>query len=854
MKASMYNMFIPCTRGFAAFNTLNGSILFVDEEMKAVLEKGELHRLTQENCDALTRVGFIVDDALDERKVFSLQLKNLIYSPGTANFSLLPTYSCNLACPYCYEGSGEIHRGTMSEDMEARIIQGIKTYCMNTGVHNLGITLYGGEPLLHKKTSVHLVKTLGDWAHSQGMNCTCSMITNGTLVTEETLAEFEPYLKMIQVTLDGPHQYHDSRRIQKNGEGTYEKIMNAVTTARKKGILVMIRIQVAKDNVSGLETLFEDMVRRGFHKDEGIHAYLFPLMEINEVCSSYASLCSEEEAKMLPELWRKGRNYGLEFFSKPTQVFISPYCSFAAKDSFLVDALGDVYKCVSVVGDTRYRVARMSEKGITDITPEMYNFTVRDPADIGACSSCVLLPLCGGGCAHRAFQKHHTYEAGDCTLHKGLEEEKLRLYLEKNYPTRFSDASPSKYNLFFKTEDKRFLLLNTFKRSRLLVDQELKETVERGEFHGVNPEIVRQLSAHSILVTADELSQFTSLYERRVCSPFEYEFTLLPWYRCNLNCYYCTHSEKILSPDQLQKFKEFFSSELEKGKFENVAVRIAGGEPLMYPDILSRILRDLSKIAEEHSKKFFSGMATNGTLLTKEILDELSSINAVQLTFEGDRNYHDTVRYDLRGTFDRVLKSAEMIRDAGILLNMRVHVSEKNVQGLEELFSELHSRIGIGMEYKTMITAAPVIKTRICPLYPSRCTESFDAVRLLPQAWEAAKRSGIIISGLPHPPYEMLPCPYVTPTSIVIDPDGKGYKCLLAAGEHISDVGSVEEGIYSPFNRELWHDQCASCQLLPLCGGGCAWRRSSGDPCGGTHDLIMKQVTFYLRNENRIVD
>ncbi len=853
MKASMYNMFIPCRKGFAAFNTLNGSILFVDEEMKTVLEKGELHRLTEENRDALASVGFIVSDDLDERKVFSLQLKNLIYSPGTANFSVLPTYSCNLACPYCYEGSGEIHRGTMGEDMTARIIQGIKTYCMNAAASNLGLTLYGGEPLLHKKASLQLVKTLGDWAHSAGINFNCSMITNGTLLTEETLSEFEPYLKMVQVTLDGPRQYHDTRRIQKNGKGTYEQIMNAVITARKKGILVMIRIQVAKDNVGGLDSLFEDMAGRGFHTDEGIHAYLFPLMEINEVCSSYASLCSEEEARMLPELWRKGRSYGFDLFSKPTQVFVSPYCSFAAKDSFLVDALGDVYKCVSVVGDTTYRVARMDEKGLCDITPEMYRFTVRDPADIEMCSDCVLLPLCGGGCAHRAHQKHHTYEAGDCTLHKGLEEEKLRLYLEKNYPTRFGEASPSKYNLFFKTKDK-FLLLNTFKRSRLFVDLETKETVEKGDFHRASPEIVRQLSAHGVLVTSDELSQIATLYKRRVNSPFEYEFTIIPTYRCNLNCYYCDHSEKTLSSHSLRKLKDFFSSELEKGEFENVAVRIAGGEPLMHPDILLEILKDLSKIAEEHSKKFFSGVATNGTLLTKEILNQLSSLDAVQLTFEGSRNYHDTVRCDPEGTFDRVLKSAEMIRDAGILLNMRVHVSEKNVQGLEELFSEINSCVGVGMEYKTMVTAAPVLKTKICPLYPSRCTESFDAVNLLPQAWEAAKRSGIIISGLPYPFYEMLPCPYVTPTSIVIDPDGKGYKCLMAAGAHTENVGSLEEGIHSSSHLELWHDQCVTCQLLPLCGGGCTWRSSAGDPCGGTHDLIMKQVNFYLRNEHPAVE
>jgi uncharacterized protein len=437
MKSSAYNMVIPCKKGFAAFNTLTGALLFVDKEMKDILEREKFEHLSKENLETLNQVGFIVDDDLDERAMLSYHLKSLIYSPNTASFSVLPTYKCNLACPYCYEGSGEIHRGTMTEDMVQQVIKGIQAYCLEEGVHNLGLTLYGGEPLLHKKASLNLVSTLGEWAQTVNINYMCSMITNGTLLTDEILSEFSPYLKMMQVTLDGSQEYHDTRRVKKSGEGTYESVMNAITTARDHGILVMIRIQVAKDNVDTLDALFEDLVERGMHQDQGIKAYAFPLMEINDVCSSYASLCSEEEAKMLPELWRRARAYGLDLFSKPAQISNSPYCTFATRNAFLIDAVGDVYKCVSVVGDTSYKVGHMSETGLTEVTPELYAFTVRDPTEIEMCKSCILLPLCGGGCAYRAYQKHKTYQAGDCTLHKGLEEEKLLLYLEKNYPDRF---------------------------------------------------------------------------------------------------------------------------------------------------------------------------------------------------------------------------------------------------------------------------------------------------------------------------------------------------------------------------------------------------------------------------------
>ncbi|KYK37156.1 MAG: hypothetical protein AYK19_07365 [Theionarchaea archaeon DG-70-1] len=459
MKSSLYNMIVPCKKEnkkekenekrngnknkrryknekrFAVFNTLHGSLLFVDEELKSILEAETFDLLDEETLTTLKRLGIVIDD-LDEKKFLSFHMKSLIYASRSASFSVLPTYACNLACPYCYEGCGELHRSTMSTEMVTQVIQGIRAYCLDNGICNLGLTLYGGEPLLHKKASLNLVTTLGKWAGPEGIAYKCNMITNGTLITEQILSEFEPYLKMVQLTVDGPQLYHDKKRVQKNGEGTYETIMGAVNTARDCHIKVMIRIQVAQDNIHEIDTLFQDLAERGFNKDENIHAYVFPLMSINDVCSSYASLCSEEDAQLLPQLWRTAREYGFDMVSKPVQIFRSPYCSFAALHSFLVDALGDVYTCVSVVGDQKYRVARITEKGLKDITPELYAFTVRDPTEIRKCQNCVVLPLCGGGCAHRAYQKYGSYQAGDCTLHKGLEEEKLVLYLEKMYPDR----------------------------------------------------------------------------------------------------------------------------------------------------------------------------------------------------------------------------------------------------------------------------------------------------------------------------------------------------------------------------------------------------------------------------------
>jgi uncharacterized protein len=413
---------------------------------------------------------------------------------------------------------------------------------------------------------------------------------------------------------------------------------------------------------------------------------------------------------------------------------------------------------------------------------------------------------------------------------------------------------PSRYNLFFRAKDGRYLLFNTLSRFRFFVDHELKEVIEKGVLEGVDPGIVKQLGSYGIFTDKDELEYFTELYEQRVHAPFEYELTLIPSYECNLNCYYCTRSEETLSPQVFSGITKFFASQLD-GDFENVALRIGGGEPLVHLDMVVSILETLRQVSEEYGKKFFSAIATNGTLVTQEVVDRLTPfLNAVQVTFEGGREYHDTVRNDGRGTFDRVLDSVERFRDSGVMVNMRVHVSERNGEGLGELFETLKS-VGVGIQSRTMITAAPVVKTRICPLYPAQCTEP-EALPVVCKAWESAKKCGLLISGMPSLSYEMLPCPYVTPTSRIIDPKGVFYKCLRNANEGKGAVGDAGKEVTRKVDTSCksWSQMCESCQLLPFCGGGCTWRNVPESSGCSSRFFLEQRLQFYLRNEHPILE
>ena len=57
-------------------------------------------------CRSLVNSGFLVVEGTDERKQFEYYFDAMRFGVAsrTLKVFLLPTYGCNLSCPYCYQG------------------------------------------------------------------------------------------------------------------------------------------------------------------------------------------------------------------------------------------------------------------------------------------------------------------------------------------------------------------------------------------------------------------------------------------------------------------------------------------------------------------------------------------------------------------------------------------------------------------------------------------------------------------------------------------------------------------------------------------------------------------------------
>lgn len=150
--------------------------------------------------------------------------------------------------------------------------------------------------------------------------------------------------------------------------------------------------------------------------------------------------------------------------------------------------------------------------------------------------------------------------------------------------------------------------------------------------------------------------------------------------RCNLNCVHCRASaERGPYPGELNP--EICLRILEQiAATGNPIVILTGGEPLLRNDIF-----DLASRGTELGLRMV--MATNGTLLTREIVETMkaSGIKRVSVSLDGpDASSHDQFR-QVPGAFDWSINGVRFLRDAHLDFQINTTVTKHNVKRVPEM-------------------------------------------------------------------------------------------------------------------------------------------------------------------------
>jgi uncharacterized protein len=453
LKRSQYNVFfeVKGKKTYALFNTLTRAILAVDQELKDVLEKGDVNILEPDIKNALSQMGVIVDRNMDEKKIYEFRHNVAKYALEDSCFVIFPTYDCNLRCPYCYEGVEK-----PSTFMDDAVIENTIEFVKRTTVENRSkivvVGFYGGEPLLYPHVCHTIADSLSEWAAQNGILYYGTLTTNGTLLTERIAELLFPYTASVHITLDGSEEGHNQMRVYRNGKGSYREVMRAIELVKNtpKHLTLRIHVDTEDESYRGIEVL-DDLEQMGLKGRENLHIY-FKQLEPPDVCLSadpseeYIQK-KERELNEFPRVWEVARQkgWGPHMSVEPGSehgilTFNVVPCDHLKRGRYVIDPLGDVYLCPMSAGFKHHALGTLKPGGILDQSPLYYTLLTRNPLQLEGCSDCVYLPMCSGGCPISIFEKTQSYTVSFCGFSKRLKIQAIKSHLRHTYPEKFSEV------------------------------------------------------------------------------------------------------------------------------------------------------------------------------------------------------------------------------------------------------------------------------------------------------------------------------------------------------------------------------------------------------------------------------
>ncbi len=354
---------------------------------------------------------------------------------------------CNLRCQYCYylekqhlapslnpspeeEGSvtdkslppREGMRGAMSDSL---LESYVRDYIQLQQTPEVLFTWHGGEPML-RPLSFYKQAVRYQQYYGRGRQISNSIQTNGTLLTPEWCRFLHDEGWLVGLSIDGTKEMHDAYRVDAKGEGTWQRVVDAIHMLQDYGVEWNAMATVNHANFSqplAFYTFFRDelhcqflqlspVVERIRHHSDGRH--LAQLFDENCAIAPY-SVKPAEWGKFLCDIFDEWVRHDVgEMFVNVFDATLAGWmgvapgiCVYAEEcgHAVVMEHNGDVYSCDHFVFP-QYRLGNI----LTDGLPQMvygekqtaFSRLKKDSLP-RQCRECEWLKACHGECPRLRF-------------------------------------------------------------------------------------------------------------------------------------------------------------------------------------------------------------------------------------------------------------------------------------------------------------------------------------------------------------------------------------------------------------------------------------------------------------------
>jgi uncharacterized protein len=414
LRKSHYTVVVDTGDGDAlVMNQPRAAVDLMPLEYARMLETGDASA-PRELIDYATRTGYLTTMTPEEEETWFVAKVNELEGARSEMqsaplFSFVTTYSCNLACSYCFQANTGI-RSAPQRQMTMEVARECLEVVRAAPEHaqRAVVELFGGEPLLPNLRDVVELIVL----ECESMGYVTRVTTNGTHLDAFADLLGPTRIAELQISLDGTAEFHDRRRIPISGRPTFETIWGNIQLALSQGSRVMIRANLDRRNLAGFVELAEFLDEAGFldHPNGALH-YInvqpdpiapdygldtrVPLAEIEQYLQA--------EAQQHPVLRKVAAPHEVGTFEEwLTRNFHHPatrHCGAVTNNVFFAPDRR-IYSCHETAGREEMSIG-LIENGQAVENPTATQWRSRRVDQLPGCRRCPYALTCAGGCAAR---------------------------------------------------------------------------------------------------------------------------------------------------------------------------------------------------------------------------------------------------------------------------------------------------------------------------------------------------------------------------------------------------------------------------------------------------------------------
>ena len=238
----------------------------------------------------------------------------------------------------------------------------------------------------------------------------------------------------MQITLDGPRDVHDRRRIGPGLPATFDRIAANLTMALEHGVTVGLRINVDARNADGFLELEDEIARRGWASFDHfrvqaaeVHPGWTERPNPRDVSgATLVQLTTKERSKAAAPTGSIGsyedtaRKVLLRCLSGDRYPFADGGSTFCGAEGgmLIFDCLGDVYSCWEQAGHPDKRTGTYGIDGLQLDRAAASAWLNRFPGTIEECLGCPYALIHKSGCADVALRQSGSIFAPACESFK----------------------------------------------------------------------------------------------------------------------------------------------------------------------------------------------------------------------------------------------------------------------------------------------------------------------------------------------------------------------------------------------------------------------------------------------------